>query len=50
MEEIRPYVLHCKDRGLLVRLAVDFLKIRSKKHSSFSWYDSGFTYYNAALK
>ena len=50
MEEIRPYVLHCKDRGLLVRLAVYFFEDQEQKNTVHSVGTIPvFTYYNAAL-
>lgn len=50
MEEIRPYVLNCKDRGLTVRLAVDFFDDREQKNTVHSVGTIPvFTYYNAAL-
>ncbi|MGI6086168.1 MAG: sugar transferase [Acetivibrionales bacterium] len=50
MEEIRPYVLNCKDRDLTIRLAVDFFEGTNQQNTVHSVGTIPvFTYYNAAL-
>lgn len=50
MEEIRPHVLFCKEKGLTVRLAVDFFEDPERKNSVHTVGTIPvFTYYNAAL-
>lgn len=50
MEEIRTYVLLCKDRGLTVRLAVDFFEDQDQNSSVHSVGTIPvFTYQNASL-
>ena len=50
LEEIRPFVFLCKERGLTVRLAVDFFEDLVQKNSVHTVGTIPvFTYYNAAL-
>ncbi len=50
MEDIRPYILLCKDRGLTVRLAVDFFEGEGQNSSVHSVGTIPvFTYENASL-
>ena len=49
-EEIRPYVFLCKEKGLTVRLAVDFFEDLQQKNSVHTvGAIPVFTYYNATL-
>src|SRR5690606_24013224 len=50
LEEIRPYVFLCKEKGLTVRLAVDFFEDLQQKNSVHTvGAIPVFTYYNATL-